>query len=382
MVTKLVEDWEDGDLTPTSSNWDPWSGDTGSLSNVTSDSPFEGSRHGLIAGSGVGNDVASFRDSAVEANSFTFALKTDTQSGDDSDRAEFTLRGSDGRVAYIFMNGGGTITVDSDSGSEKTLTSSWSTNTYYEFTVDVDNQTVTNNTTGDSVSLTTAGTEISRIEVSAYLFGTADTMNVWFDGLVGDLVLPPAAPDDLTATAAGGDAIDLTWSEAGGAQDVDIYRSQSPGVDTSGSFLVTLPADSTSFTDTGLEDGERYYYVLEVGNSVGSDVSNEAAATTDLPATTPDFDTETGGEIIVTVSKADDSPDGEFELYRSQDGSLGSLIADSIAPGASSVTNANVVDGRRYWYTLRRITDHTQADGQADAVSKLPQTIFDSVEEQ
>lgn len=189
--------------------------------------------------------------------------------------------------------------------------------------------------------------------------------------------VPPDAPSNLAASAASGDQNDLSWDDNANSEDgFYVYRAQSSGSTASDyTQIADLPADTTSYSDTGLEDGERYYYRVSAYNSVGeSDLSNEADATTTLPsASDVTLDDSNEGEITVSWTRNDDSPDGEWEVYRSTDGSLGTVISDGLSPTTTSITDTGLNDGERYWYTVRRITDHASADSsQAAATTVLP----------
>jgi len=89
---------------------------------------------------------------------------------------------------------------------------------------------------------------------------------------------PPAAPANLRADGAGATTVVLSW-DAVSASDLyryDVFRST-----TSGSgYELAGSTDTTSFTDTGLTTGTRYYYVVRaVDNAANSSPpSNEASA--------------------------------------------------------------------------------------------------------
>jgi aryl-phospho-beta-D-glucosidase BglC (GH1 family) len=95
---------------------------------------------------------------------------------------------------------------------------------------------------------------------------------------------PPAAPAGLTATAAATTAsVALTWTASTTAGvTYRAYRSTSPGVTPTAANLVTCPSTgATSCTDTGVQGGTKYYYVVTAVNAGGeSAASNEASATT------------------------------------------------------------------------------------------------------
>ena len=75
-----------------------------------------------------------------------------------------------------------------------------------------------------------------------------------------------AAPTNLVATA-GNRQVRLTWTAAAGATSYNIYRSTTPGGE--GATPYRTGATGTSFTDTGLTNGTRYYYRLTAVNGGG-----------------------------------------------------------------------------------------------------------------
>jgi len=88
---------------------------------------------------------------------------------------------------------------------------------------------------------------------------------------------PPAAPTGLAASE-GSHSVSLTWNAVDGATGYAVYRSPLSGggyVKVSGSSLT-----ATSFTDTGLQNGRTYYYVVRALDGVGNESasSNEVAA--------------------------------------------------------------------------------------------------------
>jgi Concanavalin A-like lectin/glucanases superfamily/Domain of unknown function (DUF2341)/Fibronectin type III domain len=86
----------------------------------------------------------------------------------------------------------------------------------------------------------------------------------------------PPAPNGLTATA-GNAQVSLSWNASTGATSYNVNRST-----VSGSSYATVASGltATSYTDTGLNNGTTYYYVIEAINSAGaSPNSNQASAT-------------------------------------------------------------------------------------------------------
>ncbi|MGA7303715.1 MAG: glycosyl hydrolase family 18 protein, partial [Rhodothermales bacterium] len=89
---------------------------------------------------------------------------------------------------------------------------------------------------------------------------------------------PPAAPL-LSATPAGPDRINLSWSDVSNELGYSIERSDDGGVTFS--EIGSSPADATAFSDTGLPAATSFAYRVSSFNSGGSTASNVASATTD-----------------------------------------------------------------------------------------------------
>src|SRR5207244_11806894 len=67
----------------------------------------------------------------------------------------------------------------------------------------------------------------------------------------------PAVPTGLT-TAAGNAQVALSWAAASGASNYNLYRSPSSGGEGVTPYRTALMG--TTFTDTGLANGTKYYY--------------------------------------------------------------------------------------------------------------------------
>jgi hypothetical protein len=123
------------------------------------------------------------------------------------------------------------------------------------------------------------------------------------------IVVAPAAPINLSATAASTSQINLTWTGSAGATGYLIERSLTG---TSGwTQIASTSAPTTSFQDTGLAPGTTYFYrVRATGGNVDSGYSNVANATTNS-STTATVDTLWANSYI-PVENAQSS--GSYEL--------------------------------------------------------------------
>jgi hypothetical protein len=153
--------------------------------------------------------------------------------------------------------------------------------------------------------------------------------------------------------------------------EYQVLRSQSSG----SGYAVVETVTGTTDTDTGLNEATRYYYrVRAVYPGTNSQLSNEADAATDVSAPVLDtLNASVVGEITVEWSLGDSVTEGSIEIYRSTDGSLGSVVTTIADLSTTSWTDTAVADGRQYQYTVRRVTPEATADsGQQSATTILP----------
>jgi hypothetical protein len=108
---------------------------------------------------------------------------------------------------------------------------------------------------------------------------------------------PPATPIGVTAQALGVDRIKVSWSAAAGAGDYQVWRATAVG----GPYaqVATVPAPTTTWTDTNLAMGTAYYYLIKSaiddcasGNSAVASATTAACASTVLYSN--DFETGSG----------------------------------------------------------------------------------------
>jgi hypothetical protein len=95
-------------------------------------------------------------------------------------------------------------------------------------------------------------------------------------------VAPPAAPSNLTATAAGTSQINLAWiASSTSGVTYDVYQSTSSGFTPSASNRIASGVGSAAFSATGLSASTSYYYRVTAVNAGGeSAATNQAGATT------------------------------------------------------------------------------------------------------
>ena len=143
--------------------------------------------------------------------------------------------------------------------------------------------TVGPNVTSYTDKTATAGTGYTYQVAARDLAGNTTRASVNVNGGSSDTT-PPTAPGSLTATATGPTAIGLSWlasTDNVGVTGYTVYRGTTA--------IATLPASTTSYTDSGLVPGTGYSYTVTAMDGAGnvSPPSNQASATTQADTIPP-----------------------------------------------------------------------------------------------
>ncbi len=173
----------------------------------------------------------------------------------------------------------------------------------------------------------------------------------------------PAAPRNLQAIA-GDNQVILSWS-------VPISNGNSPitnygvyrGSTTGGESHLTTVGNLLSYTDTGLANGQSYYYQVSAINTVGeSGLSNEASGIPDaptVPSAPQDVQAIAGdGQIMLQWSSPLDDGDSsiiEYEIYR---GNASASLDYLITIGNVFIyTDTGLTEGVAYYYRISAVND-------------------------
>ena len=92
------------------------------------------------------------------------------------------------------------------------------------------------------------------------------------------ITAPPAAPSNLTATAASSSQINLTWTNnATNPTGFQVDRATNSTF-TQGLVTVSLAASATSFSTTGLAAATTYYFRVRATNAAGASANSSTAS--------------------------------------------------------------------------------------------------------
>ena len=139
-------------------------------------------------------------------------------------------------------------------------------------------------------------------EVTAFnTAGESDASNTAMATTDVEPVILPSAPSDLAAQATNFDTVVLSFTDNADNEDgFEVSRSVAGGAFA---VLATLEADTTSYTDSGLEAETEYTYKVAAYNAAGnSDESNSATVVTPAAPTSQQVVAESDFSVAGTVS--------------------------------------------------------------------------------
>ncbi|WP_265112274.1 glycine-rich protein [Halosolutus halophilus] len=188
------------------------------------------------------------------------------------------------------------------------------------------------------------------------------------------------APTDLSVDATRDTEADLSWTEPDStAEGHRIYRSTSSGVTTSDTLVDDVPQGTESYTDTGLDNGTDYFYLIETykddpdGNEI-TDTSNEASGTTTLPDVTGfTLDGSVQGELLAQNFDAGLNA-GQYRVQwkRSVNSSYSNEVTVAYNADPLEYNITGVLDGEKYDVRIRtETTDVTGTYHTANEITAL-----------
>lgn len=165
----------------------------------------------------------------------------------------------------------------------------------------------------------------------------------------------PSTPSNLTARTVSQTEIDLSWTDTNPNPCGHQIERSKDGVNFAYRELV-LPG-VTTYRDTGLEPGTRYYYRVRAVNGAGSTpYSNTANAVTQLPPPPAAPSNLVGTELSPTqvrLTWRDNSGnESEFRIERSTDGTRFTQVG-TVAANVTQFTSSGLTGNTKYWFRVR-----------------------------
>jgi fibronectin type 3 domain-containing protein len=176
---------------------------------------------------------------------------------------------------------------------------------------------------------------------------------------------PPAAPTGLTTTP-GNAQITLTWTASSGATSYHVKRSTTSGAETQ------IAAPSTaSYTDTTVNNGTKYFYVVSAVNSTGEGANSaEVNATPAAPVTPPAAPTgltATAGITQVALTWTASAGATSYHVKRSTTNGTG--YAQVAAPTATNLTDTAVTNGTTYYYVVSALNSAGESSNSTQVIA-------------
>jgi hypothetical protein len=165
----------------------------------------------------------------------------------------------------------------------------------------------------------------------------------------GGGVVAPAVPTGLQ-TSAGNEQVSLNWSASANATVYYVKRSPTSG----GPYAQIAATSSTSFTDIGLTNGTKYFYVVSAVNSAGESANSvEVNATPTAvanPPAAPSGLQATGSDAQVSLNWTASA--GATSYYVKRGTTSGGPYNQVAAPTVTSFTDTGLTNGTTYYYVV------------------------------
>lgn len=172
--------------------------------------------------------------------------------------------------------------------------------------------------------------------------------------------LLPEMPGSFQVGGETSSSIELRWADLSTTETgFEIERSLT-GVAGEFSYVTTRNPNSTSFTDTGLDDDTQYYYRIRAINNTGPSFYTDIETTSTLLAIplAPDALAVAGFDATSVQLSWNDNSDNEtgFEIERSTSPSPASYVRiHTTGAGVESYNNTGLDETTTYYYRIRAI---------------------------
>ncbi|MCD6426779.1 MAG: fibronectin type III domain-containing protein, partial [Caldisericaceae bacterium] len=187
-------------------------------------------------------------------------------------------------------------------------------------------------------------------------------------------LLAPDSPANLTATAQSCTEVILSWTDNSDNEEHFVIERKEAG----GTYaeLATVDPDTTTYTDSTVEEGTMYYYRVKAVNSVGdSGYSNEASADVpecSAPLNAPSSLTATvvsSSEVDLFWNDNSDNEDG-FKIERKVSGGTYTVIA-TVEKDKTAYRDGGLGSEIEYYYRVRAFNGKGYSNYSNEAMIKI-----------
>ncbi len=181
-------------------------------------------------------------------------------------------------------------------------------------------------------------------------------------------VAPPPAPTGLTATP-GNAQVSLSWSASSGATTYNVYRATTSGGEGSTAYATGIT--TTTYTNTGLTSGTKYFYTVAAVNAGGTSAQSSEVSATTMPPT-PTGLSATSGNAQVVLSWSASSGATTYNVYRATTSGGEGATAYATGITTTTYTDSAANNGTPYYYKVAAV-NAGGTSAQSTEVSATPQ---------
>ena len=187
---------------------------------------------------------------------------------------------------------------------------------------------------------------------------------------------PPAAPTCLAAQG-GKNQVALSWTSVAGATSYNVYRGSKPGQESA--IALTTNITATTYTNTGLTNGNLYYYKVAAVNENGkSSLSFEAGATpNNIVPTAPINAFAIPGNNCITLTWSVVSGAASYAIYSSvvPNAERDPAVVSGLTATVTSYTINGLINGLTYYFKVVSNTSNGARMGISNEASTAPQAV-------
>lgn len=182
----------------------------------------------------------------------------------------------------------------------------------------------------------------------------------------------PTVPSGLTAIA-GNAQVNLTWSASSGATGYYLKRSTTSG----GPYSQVSAQASTTYSDTSVTNGTKYFYVVSSYNSYGQSANSAEVSATPQASPPPPVPTglqATPGNTQVSLAWIASTGATSYNVKRST--ANGGPYTQISAPATTSFTDTGLTNGTTYYYVVSAVSSAGESanSSQVSATPAAPAT--------